>query len=83
MARECNFCGKKTVAGRTIARRGMAKRKGGVGKKTTGITPRKFKPNIQNIRTQIGGTVTRVRICTKCLRSGVVQKPLKRKQPTH
>jgi hypothetical protein len=34
------------VAGRSIARRGKAKHLGGVGRKVTGITKRKFKPNI-------------------------------------
>lgn len=75
MSRLCDFCGKRTEVGRSIARRGLAKRKGGVGKKVTGITNRKFKPNIQKVRADIGGTVMRVKICTKCLRTGLIQKP--------
>lgn len=75
MSRLCEFCGKKTSAGRSIARRGMAKKKGGVGKKVTGITKRKFKPNIQKIKIDTDGGVKRVKICTKCLRAGVVKKP--------
>ena len=38
MSRVCHFTGKKTRAGRSIARRGKAKYLGGVGRKTTGIT---------------------------------------------
>ena len=42
MSRVCHFTGKRTVAGRSISRRGKAKYLGGVGKKTTGISKRKF-----------------------------------------
>ena len=38
MSRVCQFTGKHTIAGRSIARRGKAKYLGGVGRKTTGIT---------------------------------------------
>jgi len=57
-----------------IARRGLAKRKGGVGLKTTGITARRFKANVQNVRAFVGGSMTRVRVCARCLKSGVVRK---------
>ncbi len=75
MSRVCTYCGKKTVFGNRIARRGLAKRKGGVGIKTTGVTRRRFKPNIQKVRADVGGKITRIRLCTKCLRSGAVKKP--------
>ena len=74
MSRECEICGKKTVAGRSIARRGLPKYKGGVGLKTTGITKRKFKPNIQRVRVLLNGGVRRMRVCTRCIRSGRVRK---------
>ncbi|RKY39178.1 MAG: 50S ribosomal protein L28, partial [Candidatus Omnitrophota bacterium] len=44
MSRICEICGKKPIAGRKIARRGLAKKKGGIGKKITGITSRRFLP---------------------------------------
>ncbi|MCK5473004.1 MAG: 50S ribosomal protein L28, partial [Planctomycetes bacterium] len=47
MSRVCFFTGKRTTSGNSISRRGKAKHLGGVGKKITGITKRKFKPNIQ------------------------------------
>ena len=75
MSRKCDFCGKGTASGRSIVRKGLAKAKGGVGLKTTGITKRTFKPNIQRVRAVVGGSVKRVKVCTKCLRSGKVIKP--------
>jgi large subunit ribosomal protein L28 len=78
MARECIFTGKKTKFGRSIARRGKAKYLGGVGVKTTGITKRKFKPNIQIVRAVIEGKVCRVKVSTRAIRDGLIVKPMKR-----
>ena len=74
MGRECEICGKGTTAGNRITRRGMAKSKGGVGRKTTGIARRTFKPNLQVVKTNLGGTVRRMRVCAKCIRSGKAPK---------
>lgn len=72
MSRICEVCGKKPVAGRTYARRGLAKSKGGVGRKITGVTKRRFSPNIQIVRiVDEKGTVRRSRVCVKCLRTGL------------
>ncbi len=78
MSRVCLFTGKKTIAGNSISRRGKAKHLGGVGRKVTGITKRKFKPNIQKVRAVIDGKVCRVRVSAKAIRMGLVQKPPKR-----
>jgi large subunit ribosomal protein L28 len=78
MSRVCYFTGKRTVAGRTIARRGKAKRLGGVGRKVTGITKRKFKPNIQRVRAVIDGKVCRIKVSAKAIHMGLIQKPAKR-----
>ena len=75
MSRVCEFCGKRTEVGRTIARRGLAKKKGGVGRKTTGISKRTFKPNIQSVKAVIDGETRRVKVCAACIRSGKIQKP--------
>lgn len=48
--RRCELTGKKPLTGRTICRRGLAKKTGGVGIKTTAINPRKFYPNLQDKR---------------------------------
>ena len=78
MSRICHFTGRKTVAGNSISRRGKAKYLGGVGKKVTGITKRKFKPNIQKVRAVVDGTVCRIKVSAKAIRMGLVQKPPKR-----
>ncbi len=68
MARKCYFTGKKTKFGRSIARRGKAKYLGGVGRKVTGITKRRFKPNIQMVRAVVDGKVVRIRVSAKAIR---------------
>jgi len=78
MSRVCFFTGKRTVAGRSIARRGKAKHLGGVGRKVTGISKRKFKPNIQKVRAVVDGKVCRSKVSAKAIRMGLVQKPLQR-----
>jgi len=78
MSRVCCFTGKRTMAGRSIARRGKAKHLGGVGRKVTGITKRKFKPNIQRVRAVVDGKVCRIKVSAKAIRMGLVQKPTKR-----
>lgn len=78
MARRCALTGKQTIFGRSIARRGKAKYLGGVGRKVTGITKRRFKPNIQKVRAIIDGKVCRIRVATKAIRMGLIEKPKKR-----
>ena len=75
MARVCEVCGKQAQIGNSVETRGKAKYLGGVGTKITGITRRKFKPNLQRIRVaQPDGTNKRMRVCTQCIRSGAVRK---------
>ena len=81
MSSRCLFTGKHTIAGRSIARRGKAKYLGGVGRKVTGVTKRKFKPNIQRVRALIDGKVCRVRVSAKAIRMGLIIKPPKREWP--
>ena len=78
MARECFFTGKRTRTGRSIARRGKAKYLGGVGVKTTGVTKRKFKPNIQKVRAVVEGKVRRINVSAKAIRLGLIVKPKRR-----
>ena len=79
MGMQCAICGKKPVRGNHYARRGKAKYLGGVGRKVTGISKRTFKPNLQTLQCQVGGSVKTLRVCVKCVRSGLVQRPVKRK----
>ena len=76
MSKICFICGKKPVAGHKVAHRGLAKKKGGVGQNVTGITKRRFMPNLQRIKAIVNGTVKTVRVCTRCLRSGKVQRAI-------
>lgn len=78
MGRECHFLGKKTRSGGSVSRRGKAKYLGGVGRKITGRSKRKFKANIQRVRAVVDGKVCRIRVSAKAIRMGLVVKPLKR-----
>ena len=73
MGKICELCGKHTTFGNTISRRGMAKYLGGVGKKTTGVSRRTFKPNLQWIHVWLpNGTTRYVRVATSVIRSGML-----------
>ncbi len=74
MARVCVVCGKKPVAGRQIKRHGLAKAKGGVGIKITGISKVRFLPNLQNIKIIWKGVRKTQKVCTNCIKSGRVVK---------
>jgi large subunit ribosomal protein L28 len=79
MPRVCYFNGKKTTFGNQITHRGKAKYLGGVGTKITGITARKFRPNIQKVRAVIDGQIVRIKVSTKAIKAGLVVKPVRRK----
>ena len=65
MAKQCAICAKKTVTGRSISH-------------AHNVTSRPFRPNLQRVRAVVDGAVRRVWVCTRCLRSGRVQKPAAR-----
>ena len=71
MSRVCQVTGKKTRVGNKYARRGLAKAKGGVGKKTTGITKRQFKVNLQwkSVWVPELNRAVRIRLSTRALRT--------------
>jgi len=78
MARVCEVCGKSVAMGNSVAHRGKAKYLGGVGTKVTGITRRKFRPNLQRVRvTTANGTHKTMRVCTQCIRSGAIAKTVR------
>ncbi|MCF8041245.1 MAG: 50S ribosomal protein L28 [Desulfarculaceae bacterium] len=62
MSQVCEYCGKKPQVGNNVSH---AHRK----------TKRRFNPNLQRVRTMENGHVRRVRVCTRCLRTGVINKP--------
>ena len=50
MSKRCQVTGKVPVSGRSYAIRGIAKKKKGIGLKVTGITSRRFLPNLKKKR---------------------------------
>jgi len=62
MAKRCEICGKSTVTGRQVSH-------------AHNVTPRTWEPNLQTLKALVDGTVRRIRVCARCLRSGKVQKP--------
>lgn len=66
--------------GNTVEIRGKAKYLGGVGTKVTGITRRRFKPNLQSVRvTTKSGANRRQLVCVQCIRSGAITKQIQNK----
>ena len=61
MANFCEICGKGTVTGMNVSHSHLK----------TKIT---WKPNIQRVRAIVDVEVKRVNVCTRCLRSGKVQR---------
>jgi len=79
MPYECHFTGKKTRFGKKVAHGGAKISKGGFGLKTTGISRRKFRPNLHKVNAVVDGSPKRVYASAQAIRSGLVVKPLKRK----
>ncbi|MDP7638311.1 MAG: 50S ribosomal protein L28 [Candidatus Hydrogenedentes bacterium] len=71
MSRVCEYSGKRPRVGKKIVRRGKAKKEGGIGQNVTGITKRRWKPNLQKIRiVDENGTVCRVKVCARYIKAG-------------
>jgi large subunit ribosomal protein L28 len=50
MAKKCEITGAGVTRGSKIHRRGLAKKKGGIGQHVTKVVPRTFTPNLQSKR---------------------------------
>ena len=61
MAKRCEICGKGPVVGRQVSH-------------AHNVSARRFEPNLQTVRAAVGGGTKRMRVCTRCLRSGKVAK---------
>lgn len=79
MPNVCYFTGKGTTFGNRIVRSGAAIKTGGFGFKTSGISRRRFKANLQKVTALIDGKPVRIKVSTTAIRDGLVVKPLKRK----
>lgn len=74
MSRVCEICGKGPMTGNRIVRHGLEKAKGGIGLHTTGITRRRFLPNLRSVRVKDGSNSRRMTICAACLKSANIVK---------
>ncbi|MHC1791610.1 50S ribosomal protein L28 [Solidesulfovibrio sp.] len=64
MAKICDHCGKKPQSGNNVSH-------------ANNKSKRRFEPNLVNVRAQLpSGEVKTVTVCTRCLRSGAVIKPV-------
>jgi large subunit ribosomal protein L28 len=74
MPKKCEICGKQAMSGNSIVRRGRKKKVGGIGLHTTGVTKRRFLPNLQRIRVRENGGVRRRLVCASCIKQGRIEK---------
>lgn len=61
MARRCEVCGKGPAVGRNVSH-------------AHNVTPRRFEANIQTVRALVNGSVKRIKVCTRCIRSNRIVK---------
>ena len=61
MAKMCEVCGKTPVFGNKVSH-------------AHNVSPRRWMPNLQRVRAIVKGTVKRIDVCTRCIRSGKIQK---------
>ncbi|NLN82847.1 MAG: 50S ribosomal protein L28 [Firmicutes bacterium] len=61
MARVCEICGKGVGSGNKVS-------------KAINKSRRKWAPNLQNVNAVVNGTPRKLRVCTRCIRSGKVQR---------
>ena len=69
MAQRCDICGKGPQFGSRVSH-------------AHNVTSRRFNPNLQRMRAVVGGVQKRVKVCTRCLRSGKVHKPAPARKAT-
>ncbi len=64
----CEICGKGPQVGNSVSH-------------ANNHTKRRFEPNLQRQRIEVNGQVKRARVCSRCIRSGKVTRPMVRQQP--
>jgi large subunit ribosomal protein L28 len=79
MSYVCFYTGSKASFGNQRTYRGQKVSKGGFGLKPTGITKRKFRPNLQTVSAMVDGVPRRIKVSTRAIKSGLVTKPLRRR----
>jgi large subunit ribosomal protein L28 len=61
MAQRCYICEKGPLVGNNVSH-------------ANNKTKRRSIPNLQRVKAQVDGTVTHIRVCTRCLKAGKVTK---------
>jgi large subunit ribosomal protein L28 len=61
MSKVCDICGKGPVVGNNVSH-------------AHNKTKRRWYPNLQTVKVSIGGQTKKLKVCTRCLRSGLVSK---------
>ena len=74
MFKKCALCQKGEQTGKSVARKGQYKAKGGTGSKIARWTMRKFLPNLQKMRIMINEHPKQVYLCSKCIKKGAFVK---------
>lgn len=69
MAVFCAICGKGSQFGQNIRHQHS-----GSWALRAPRTKHQWKPNLQTVRTVVGGTPKRIRVCTKCIKAGKVAR---------
>ena len=63
MSKKCEICGKGQVSGNTVSHSNIH-------------TRRKWNPNIQTVRVNDNGSVRKMNVCTRCIKSNKVTRAL-------
>lgn len=61
MANRCEVCGKGPTFGNNISH-------------AHNVSSRRFNPNLQTVRALVNGAAKRLKVCTRCIRSGKITK---------
>ncbi len=69
MATQCAVCAKSAQFGHNIKHQHSGK-----WVLRAPRTQRTFKPNLQTVRTVVGGTPLKLKVCTKCIKAGKVKR---------
>jgi len=61
MSKVCEICGKRPVVGNNVSH-------------ANNKTKRRWYPNLQTVKVTEKGRTRKIKVCTRCLRSGLVKK---------
>ena len=65
MSKVCDICGKRPLVGYSVSH-------------AHNKTKKRWYPNLQSVRSIKEGQTVRIRACTGCIKSGRVEKPMKK-----